>query len=47
MKSVNEVMTMVFWDARKIIRIDYRKKGQMMNKVYYSSLLHHLSKEIK
>ena len=40
-------MDTVFWDARGIIYIDYLERGQTITGVYYTSLLHRLSEEVK
>jgi hypothetical protein len=40
-------MASVFWDALRIIFIDYFEKGQNINNEYYIALLERLSDEIK
>ena len=47
MPSAGKVMTSVFWDARRIIFIDYLQKAKTINGEYYANLLQHLSDEIK
>jgi [histone H3]-lysine36 N-dimethyltransferase SETMAR len=40
-------MVSVFWDARGILFIAYREKGQTINNGYYIALLKRLNDEIK
>lgn len=38
-KSAGKVMASVFWDADRILMIDYLPKGQTINGEYYANLL--------
>ena len=44
--SAGKVMTSVYWDARRIILIDYLPKGKTINGENYANLLQRLSDEI-
>ena len=44
---VGKVMASVFWDAHRILFIDYLEKGKTINSDYYVALLNRLSAEIK
>lgn len=44
--SAGKIMATVFWDTRLIILIDFLKKGKMIARLYYASMLDHLNEEI-
>ena len=45
--SAIKVRTMVFWDARGIIHIDYLQKGRTINGEYYANLLDRFNDDLK
>ncbi|CAK1586950.1 unnamed protein product [Parnassius mnemosyne] len=45
-QSAGKVMASVFWDAHRIIFIDYLGKGKIINSDYYIALLERLKDEI-
>ena len=44
--SAGKVLNSVFWDAHRILFIDYPKKGRTINNEYYMPLLVRLKEEI-
>ena len=45
--SAGKVMASVFWDAKRIVFIDYLRKGKTINGEYYAKLLRELRQAIK
>ena len=46
-RSAGKVMARVFWDAYRIIFIDYREKIRMITGAYYAALWERLVDEIR
>ena len=45
--SAGKVMALVFWDAEGIFFIDYREKGKIITREYYSNFLIRLDEKIR